>query len=875
MLRIIQNSHAAGAKSYYGKSDYYTKDQELPGVWRGKAADQLGLRGEVKQSDWDPLCENVNPATSKPLTARNRDDRTVGYDFNFHVPKSVSLYYALTKDERVLEAFRDAVRSTMEDMEAEMQTRVRRDGKNEDRTTGNMIWGEFIHFTSRPVDGLPDPHLHAHCFVFNSTFDEQEQVFKAGQFRSLKRDAPYFEAVFHSRLGLALATQGFGIERNAKGWEIEGVGKKLIKQFSRRATQIEDIAREKGGLDAVKKASLGATTRSKKMANLSFADLQSAWKDRLSPDESEQIRQIRTRRTRLIVNQDLAANQGLEYATLHSFERNSVVPERTHLALAIKRTVGLSDHQTILAKQKTLPLIRGVIGGRNMVTTSEVLAEEQRAIEFAKKGRGRCFAFRLDLPTFTREWLNASQKAAVAHVLTSNDRVILVRGAAGVGKTTLMQETVEAVRSAGHKVFAFAPSAEASRGVLRDAGFVDADTVAKLLADKQLQQQVAGSLIWIDEAGLLGMKTLSHVFELAEKVNARVLLTGDRKQHHSVERGDALRILETDAGLRPAEVKEIQRQAGEYKFAVKALSEGRVVDGFEKLNKMGWIREIADDERYKVMAHDYIDSVERGQSALVVSPTHAEEDRITSEIRQGLKSKGRLAKEDRSFMSLEGSGITEAERSDAVNYEPGDVIQFHQNAKGFKRGQRIEVNEPSNLPLLLASRFQHYRCREIKIAVGDRIRITANGMTADGQHRLNNGSLYTVGGFTENGNIILKENKWEVSNDFGHFTYGYVVTSHASQGKSVKNVFIGQASQSFGASSKEQFYVSVSRGEQSATIYTDDKQSLLEAVQQSDDRVSASELVKQTIRSIPVHSREQRSQDKARWQDATKEPMYG
>ncbi len=122
-------------KSYYGQSDYYTKDQELPGVWQGKAADQLGLRGEVKQSDWDLLCENINPATSKPLTARNRDDRTVGYDFNFHVPKSVSLYYALSKDERVLDAFRDAVRSTMEDMEAEMQTRVRRNGKNEDRTT--------------------------------------------------------------------------------------------------------------------------------------------------------------------------------------------------------------------------------------------------------------------------------------------------------------------------------------------------------------------------------------------------------------------------------------------------------------------------------------------------------------------------------------------------------------------------------------------------------------------------------------------------------------------------------------------------------------------------------------------------------------------
>ena len=88
----------------------------------------------------------------------------------------------------------------MQDMEAEMPTRVRKGGKNENRQTGNMAWGEFVHFTSRPVDGVPDPHLHAHCFVFNTTFDQEEDRWKAGQFRELNRDAPYFEAVFHSRL---------------------------------------------------------------------------------------------------------------------------------------------------------------------------------------------------------------------------------------------------------------------------------------------------------------------------------------------------------------------------------------------------------------------------------------------------------------------------------------------------------------------------------------------------------------------------------------------------------------------------------------------------------------------------------------------------
>ncbi len=134
----------------------------------------------MKQSEWDAICDNRNPQTGAALTARTKSDRTVGYDFNFHVPKSVSLLYATTRDERLLDAFRDAVDGTMHDIEAEMATRVRKGGKNENRVTGNMAWGEFVHFTSRPVDGIPDPHLHAHCFVFNTTFDDKEQSWNGG-----------------------------------------------------------------------------------------------------------------------------------------------------------------------------------------------------------------------------------------------------------------------------------------------------------------------------------------------------------------------------------------------------------------------------------------------------------------------------------------------------------------------------------------------------------------------------------------------------------------------------------------------------------------------------------------------------------------------
>src|SRR5262245_60026532 len=131
MLRIIQSTSAAGARSYYSTADYYSEGQELTGLWRGEGAKRLCLSGVVQQKDWDALCDNRNPATGGVLTPRQKQSRRIGYDFNFHVPKSISIVYGLTKDERIVDAFRASVNETMQDMEEEMKTRVRMAGKND------------------------------------------------------------------------------------------------------------------------------------------------------------------------------------------------------------------------------------------------------------------------------------------------------------------------------------------------------------------------------------------------------------------------------------------------------------------------------------------------------------------------------------------------------------------------------------------------------------------------------------------------------------------------------------------------------------------------------------------------------------------------
>ena len=575
MLRVIQNTSAAGARSYYSTADYYSEGQELVGQWRGEGARRLGLSGTIDSKAWETLCSNQDPQTGAPLTLRQKDNRTVGYDFNFHVPKSVSLLYSLTQDERILEEFREAVNQTMGDIEAEMQTRVRKGNRNEDRTTGNMVWGEFVHFTSRPVDGVPDPHLHAHCFVFNSTWDDKEQAWKAGQFRNLKRDAPYFQAVFHSRLAERLSNAGYDIERNAKGWEIGGVGKDIIDRFSRRTELIEKLAEEEGITSDAEKDKLGAKTREGKAKNLTPSELLAEWRSRLSEDEESTLSEVREKARPIErIRSERSAHEAMQHAVGHCFERKSVVSERQLLAEAINHAVGSNSVEQIERQLSPCGVIIGTLDGRRMATTPKVLEEEQRLIRYAREGRGTRRCVGDSSHAFSRDWLNKDQKKAVQHVLDSRDRVIMIRGAAGVGKTSLMQEAVEAIRNGGKEVFTFAPSTGASRGVLRKEGFENAETVARLLKDEKLQQQIMGQVIWIDEAGLLGSKSMAEVFDLAGRLDARVVLSGDRKQHASVEQGSPLRLLEQEAGIVPANVREIQRQKGAYKQAIKALSEG-------------------------------------------------------------------------------------------------------------------------------------------------------------------------------------------------------------------------------------------------------------------------------------------------------------
>jgi|SRR5271165_634203 len=131
MLNIEVNRSAEGVERYFDRelavSDYLMKE---PGVWEGRGAERLGLLGPVQRSQFVALLRNENPTTGKQLTARlntNRQEdgeavsnRQVGYGLVFGVPKSLSIYLAITGDQVVENFAKSAVDETMGAMESEI-----------------------------------------------------------------------------------------------------------------------------------------------------------------------------------------------------------------------------------------------------------------------------------------------------------------------------------------------------------------------------------------------------------------------------------------------------------------------------------------------------------------------------------------------------------------------------------------------------------------------------------------------------------------------------------------------------------------------------------------------------------------------------------
>ena len=787
ILRIYTSSVSGQAKRYYiqkpTKEAYYSEGQEFTGYWGGRAASLFGLKGRVDEQSFNRLCDNQDPGTGEQLTDRMKANRRVGEDFNWNFPKSVSLVYAYTKDERILQAARQAVRDTMEEMEQMVSTRVRKDGvKDGDRLTKNWVYGEFVHLTARPVGGIPDPHLHIHCFVPNVTLDPVEKKWKAIQFGKIHDNADYFDAAVTLRLATNLKELGLEIVTTKDAFEIEGISREIIEAFSKRTKEINETAERRGTTDPKEKAALAALTRENKSKTLLIPELEKIWWSNLPLEHREAFEAVKTllqrsraadmsqqmasgpvaekaavkiepgetskalgtnkqlgpdvgagakresvnKRTRPkeTVFRDVEANdddrRAVALAALHIFERASVVTERQLIAEARSHwKYGNATLEGVWKAVKEADFSRKEIDGVVHLTTEEIRAEERRIKEGCRNGIGQ---FEPINPRWKieDEKLNEQQRNAVAHVLNSRDWIVGISGKAGTGKTTLLHEAKRGIEAGFKKLLVFAPTSEAARDVLRGEGFRDAETVARLLENEIFQEQARNAVWWIDEAGLLSTKQMDRLRALAEKLGSRLVLVGDTGQHHSVERGQAFDLLEKHGGMKVAHVEEIMRQRGAYKRYVEQVVRHNFEEAFQTLDNMDSIHEVPTMELAKLAAEKYVEALKLGETVLATCPTHKECDRVTEAIREALKAEN-IIRKGVDWPVLKNEHWSTAEKMDHHRYKSGQVVQINRHLKGFALGEQLDVIGVSDGLVRVRSRSRmHDAIKALPLAKAER-----------------------------------------------------------------------------------------------------------------------------------------------------------
>jgi ATP-dependent exoDNAse (exonuclease V) alpha subunit len=157
----------------------------------------------------------------------------------------------------------------------------------------------------------------------------------------------------------------------------------------------------------------------------------------------------------------------------------------------------------------------------------------------------------------------------------------------------MMQEAVRAVAAlSGKDVFVVAPSPSGVE-ILKHQGFATLDTFQKLMDNASLQEVARGKIVWIDEAGFLSTRQMRWAVDFAVRNDCRLILSGDTRQHHAVERGDAMRLMERTGAVAHASLTKIFRQQiAALRDAVYDLSAGKTETGFSKLDAFGAIYEV-------------------------------------------------------------------------------------------------------------------------------------------------------------------------------------------------------------------------------------------------------------------------------------------
>lgn len=896
-MKLIESPSMA--VSYYEKDDYYTAGQEdlkAAGEWYGQGFDRLNLVHLVGQpvdrEDFKKLLEGELPERD-PLGRVIGGERvhTPGWDLTFSAPKSVSILAEIGGDERLREAHQDAIKQTLTWLESEVIAyRQSGPGGVEPHRSGNLLAALFQHATSREKD----PQLHTHCVILNAT--ERAD----GQWASI-HSKPIFDAkmlagtVYRSELALRVQALGYAIEKtHADGrFELTDTPAALREVFQSRRDQIAQAMQQRGLSDAESAAEMALRTRKSKQAHPREA-LMSLWTQKTRDAGFDPALMVDAARAAGAVTPKLkSAEQAVKAAVDRLSEAEAVFHTTDLLRWSLAGAVGyyrIGDIRAAIEREKTGGRLQETtLNGRSAFTTLQARELERRLLDNARRGRGKVLAIDPS-STFNsqleRSTLDAGQRAAVALIATTTDRIIGVQGRAGTGKTFMLGFARERLEAKGFEVHGMAQNSEAARTLQEGSGIASGtlrrhmNTVRKDLnglagndADARVKIRATyAKQVWVlDEAGQVGVQDMQQLTVAAERLGARLVLVGDTRQLGAIDAGKPFAQLLAD-GMPSAHMDKIRRQQNPaQRQAIDQVYAGDLRAALSTLSPN--VREIGDAEtRMAGIVEAWKALGAQRSEAVILTAGNREKAQLTEAVRQVLREEGKLDGE-REQRQLVRVFSRNADRIDAGFYKVGDTVRFPRRlaSLGIARGDYLRVaavDKTRNLVTLapnigdnrridwnpdrIAGAGQHavevYRERETTLAPGEQIRWTRNSP----EQGLTNGLRLTV---TAVGTHSIKARTSRgdtVSIDTAtlsgrHWEHGVVSTVYSAQGSTARHLLVNAQSDKGELFSQKAFLVAISRQQESLKLYTDDNAKLLKSLERhAGEKTSAIELVSKT-----------------------------
>ncbi len=937
MLSVAPVRSAGGAATYFAKDDYYVGEHASEvSAWGGVGAAELGLAGEVDKATFENLLNGQLPDGEQ---VGDPERRRAGLDLTFSMPKSASILAYVAGDERLLAAHMQSVRETMAWVEkhfAEGRTYVD-NPKGDPVRSGNLTYAVFQHDTSRKLD--PQAHLHVVIANLTKVGERWQAVHNDQLWKNNSIIGSVYHAALRTRIeALGYCTELSGKHGQ---FEIEGVPKAVLRDFSQRREDILAKAAELGrGAD--RPALLREITKRTRDDKINLEDreaLRGEWQERaaalgfdgkaLVSAAEERVGGVIPGRSASDVARQVLGGLGEwgrqvqewlrpnDPLVTNGIGRLGMAPERLRAEMAVASAIrilgqreaafpihevsrtaldlGLTGVTIGLVEERVRQLAdKGqLIFGRSTradgtvthVTTPEHIAEEWRLLAGVDAGRGvgvelmpsDLAAQRLQHCAGAQP-LGTEQLEAGILALSSRDRVVVIQGVAGAGKTTLISAMAEALRAEGKQVLGLA-QANKMVAMLRDEAEIPAQTLSSFVHEhlrganagkgehfEGSRAALSNNVLVLDEASLVANKQMNYLVGIANRLGVdRLVMIGDRAQLQPIDAGKAFSLLQSH---RPAMARmDVSlRQRTEQMKAVAALSRvGHFAGAFrvlgERVVSAGLdYREAAARKWLELSAED------RGRTALYASGR--ETRAVLNElIQDGLKSEGVLRGDGLDLTRIENVNVTREELRYAQTYRPGqlvDVIGRHRPG-GLEHGHyRVVDVTPTGRVVLRDNNGRRHSFRPdrldpadrrdalvlaerdtIRIHEGERIRWTAN----DKARGLHNSAEALVLAITREGvevrtsegvNMLLAHGDQMLS----RLGLAYAINMHQAQGMT-SDLGIGvMHSSERQLSSQRLTHVMATRVRDDITIFTNDRDQLLRAIEANPgDKTSALEQI--------------------------------